>query len=233
MGKRTYGQDCALAHALDIVGERWTLLIIRELLIGPRRFKDLLEALRGIGTNLLANRLKELEQAGLLEKTILPPPAGSSVYQLTPRGEGLEEAISALVRWGMQLPAPGDRTNFSRPEWDIVALRAIFDITAARELRFTVQFEVDGVAYYAEVDHGDLNVELGHARRRDVRLVTDRDTLGALGRDLSWQDAQRLGKLHVEGNERVLNDLLRAFPASETVTSMPKRSSIDHGTGSE
>ena len=86
MAKRNYHQFCAIAHALDIVGERWTLLVVRELLMGPKRFTDLLSNLPGIGTNLLAARLKELEEQGIIERSTLPPPAASSVYVLTELG---------------------------------------------------------------------------------------------------------------------------------------------------
>src|SRR5581483_3423202 len=87
--RRSYRQYCGVARALDVVGERWTLLIIRDLLLGPRRYKDLLEGLPGIGTNLLADRLKELERHGIVRRTVLPPPAGSTVYELTDLGSAL------------------------------------------------------------------------------------------------------------------------------------------------
>ena len=97
--KRSYGQYCAVARALDLIGERWTLLLVRELLLGPRRYTDLLRGLPGIGTNLLADRLRELESAGLVARRTLPPPASSSVYELTPLGEGLRATVLELGRW--------------------------------------------------------------------------------------------------------------------------------------
>ena len=90
--KRSYGQYCTLAKTLDVVGGRWTLLVVRELLGGPRRFGDLMDGLPGIGTNLLSERLRELQEAGVIEKRVLPPPAGSTVYELTARGQALEKA---------------------------------------------------------------------------------------------------------------------------------------------
>src|SRR5712691_3728539 len=98
--RRSYNQYCALARALDVVGERWTLLLVRELLLGPRRYKDLLDGLPGIGTNLLADRLKHLEDAGMIRRVVLPPPAGSAVYELTELGRRLEPAVFELGRWG-------------------------------------------------------------------------------------------------------------------------------------
>src|SRR2546428_8658267 len=100
--KRSYDQWCACARALDIVGERWTLLLVRDLLLGPKRYKDLLAGLPGIGTNLLAQRLRELEEQGVLERVVLPAPAGATVYRLTPRSAGLEPAVLALAGSGSQ-----------------------------------------------------------------------------------------------------------------------------------
>src|SRR5216117_1868167 len=101
MARRSYNQFCPLARTLDIIGERWTLLIVRELAIGPRRFKDLIDDLPGIGTNLLAARLKELERHGILGRRTLPPPAGSKVYELTERGRSLFAALIPLAQWGL------------------------------------------------------------------------------------------------------------------------------------
>src|ERR671923_662341 len=109
--KRSYDQWCAVARALDIVGERWTMLIVRDLLVGPKRYTDLLAGLPGIGTNLLAQRLRELEDRGLVERSALPPPAGATVYRLTETGAALEPVVHALGRWGFQflgLPKPTD-----------------------------------------------------------------------------------------------------------------------------
>src|SRR5262249_46992187 len=98
--RRSYRQYCGIARALDVVGERWTLLLVRELLTGPKRFTDLLAALRGIGANLLTTRLKELEGAGLVRRTALPPPVAIMVYELTDAGTELEPALLALAHWG-------------------------------------------------------------------------------------------------------------------------------------
>src|SRR5438270_4362488 len=126
MPKRSYGQFEGLANALDAIGERWTLLLVRELLLGPRRYKDLLEGLPGIGTNLLARRLKELQGAGVIEKRTLPAPAGSSVYELTERGRGLEPALVALAGWGLVAMEEPSRTDVLRPAWAVLAFRSMF-----------------------------------------------------------------------------------------------------------
>lgn len=108
---RSYRQFCPVAKALDVVGERWTLLLVRELLLGPRRFTDLLQALPGLGTGLLAARLKHLEAAGLVHQEPQPPPAGGTAYQLTEAGQGLAPVVGALAAFGARLldtPAPGE-----------------------------------------------------------------------------------------------------------------------------
>ena len=115
VSRRTYDQYCAVARALDVVGERWTLLLVRELLTGPKRFKDLLDGLSGIGTTLLTARLKDLEGKGILRRTILPPPAGSKVYELTDLGHSLEPVVMALSRWGLKLLDAPRREEVSRP----------------------------------------------------------------------------------------------------------------------
>ena len=103
---RSYNQYCGLAYALDIVGERWTILIIRELMAGPRRFKDLMDGLPGINTNLLSARLKTLQKQGVISRRILPPPAGSVVYELTALGQALETTLLELGKWGSQFVPP-------------------------------------------------------------------------------------------------------------------------------
>ena len=120
LSKRSYHQYCSIAHALDIVGERWTLLIIRELLIGPKRFTDILNNLPGIGTNLITSRLKDLEGEGVIGRRWLPPPAGSTVYELTEQVRGLETVLIELGKWASlrhALPDPGDHF---RPGWSVL-----------------------------------------------------------------------------------------------------------------
>src|SRR3954454_700014 len=97
--KRTYGDRCGVARALDVVGERWALLVVRELLLGPKRFTDLRAGLPHVSPDVLAQRLRELEEAGIVGRRTLSPPAGSRVYELTERGQGLEPAVLALGRW--------------------------------------------------------------------------------------------------------------------------------------
>lgn len=122
MPRRSYDHYCPLSRALDVVGERWTLLIVRELLAGPRRYTDLHADLPGVSTDVLASRLKELERDGLVTRRKLPPPAAASVYELTPRGAGLLPALTALAEWGAQdLPPEPGPTDAIRDHWSLAA----------------------------------------------------------------------------------------------------------------
>jgi DNA-binding HxlR family transcriptional regulator len=125
MTKRSYRQNCALALAADLVGERWSLLLIRDLLVGPKRYKDLNQSLQGMGTNLLASRLKELEEAGIIERQ--ERGGGAHVYALTDSGRALEPAILALVRWGLTFLPDRIEGFYHQDDWDLVALKAIRD----------------------------------------------------------------------------------------------------------
>lgn len=122
MPRRSYDHYCPLSRALDVVGERWTLLIVRELLAGPRRYTDLHADLPGVSTDVLASRLKELERDGLVTRRKLPPPAAASVYELTPRGAGLLPALTALAEWGAEdLPSEPGPTDAIRDHWSLAA----------------------------------------------------------------------------------------------------------------
>src|SRR5919199_1777683 len=117
MGRRSYGQFCGIARALDLVGERWALLVVRELVLGPKRFSDLRAGLPGIGTNVLTTRLRELEAGGVIARRELPPPAGSTVYQLTEYGRELQPVLLALGRWGARSMGEREPGQALRSEW--------------------------------------------------------------------------------------------------------------------
>ena len=124
MSKR-YDQYCPVCHALGLVGERWALLVVRELLKGPKRYTDLLEGLPGVGTNILAARLRELEAGGIVRKRKLPPPAASTVYELTEYGQELEEPLYALARWGARSLGPPGKKDHLYPDWGLDAFAAL------------------------------------------------------------------------------------------------------------
>src|SRR5918998_3547088 len=152
MGKRSYEQYCTVARALDVIGERWTLLLVRELLTGPKRFKDLLGGLSGIGTSLLTARLKDLEGNGILRRATLPPPAGSKVYELTDLGRSLEPVVIALSRWGLKLLDAPRREEVSRPAWAMVALQSSLELKAAPGRKEIYEFRVDGGLFHVQLE---------------------------------------------------------------------------------
>jgi DNA-binding HxlR family transcriptional regulator len=170
--QRTYNQYCATARTLDLVGERWTLLLIRELLTGPKRFGDLQAGLRGLGTGLLAARLKHLEREGLARKITLPPPARTPAYALTEAGEELGPPILGLARWGLKW-AMGERreTETFHPGWAVLGLRACFDAEAAAGLRAVYEFRIGDEVFHARVEQGTLEARHGPAQHPDATLT--------------------------------------------------------------
>jgi DNA-binding HxlR family transcriptional regulator len=174
LNRRTYEQYCAVAKALDLVGERWTLLILRDLVhLGPRRYTDLLGALPGIGTNLLAARLRQLEDEGLVQKRRLSPPAGSVVYELTELGAGLEPTIIELGRWGGNFMAERRDCDVFFPSGHISAVRATFDPERAGDLALTAEFRVDGDVFFVAIDNGSVIARQGEAVDPDLVVETD------------------------------------------------------------
>ncbi len=205
--KRSYGQYCTVARALDVIGERWTLLLVRELSTGPKRFKDLLEGLPGIGTNLLASRLKSLEGQGIVCRATLPPPAGSNVYELTELGWSLEPVIVALSRWGAKLlDVPHEGENL-RAGWAAVAMRSVLEEGAAGGRSGTYEFRIDGEVFHLRVGEEGERVETrqGPAQDPDVVVTGEAETFLAVtsGR-LDLEEAMESGSLRVEGDREVL-----------------------------
>jgi DNA-binding HxlR family transcriptional regulator len=177
MTTRSYAQYCGVARALDLVGERWALLVVRELVLGPKRFTDLRDGLPGIGTNVLAARLKELEAKGVVTRSTLPPPAASTVYELTEYGRELEEVMLAFGRWGAKSMGPRTEDQSLRSEWFAVALKAFFRPDAAPDLRAKVEFRFDDGAFLAQVDSGSLVVAPDSGNGADLTLRTEVETV--------------------------------------------------------
>lgn len=176
---RSYGQFCGLAQALDLVGERWAFLVVRELSLGPKRFKDLLDGLPGVSTNVLASRLRELERNGIVQRGVLPPPAASSVYELTEYGRDAEPAMLALGRWGARsLGARGERAL--RSHWLALALKAMFHPEVADGRARTYEVRLRDGSFVARVRRRMLDVSAGTADDADLVLEADDDALVAL-----------------------------------------------------
>jgi DNA-binding HxlR family transcriptional regulator len=210
MTSRNYNQYCGLAYALDIVGERWTLLIIRELFAGPRRFKDLLVGLPGISTNLLTERLKSLEPRGVINRRVLPPPAGSTVYELTPLGQGLEQTLLELGKWGSQFvpPSPEGAAVLHAGSYALT-LKTFFRPELAQGIHETYELRIDDEVLQVRVEDGDMQVQQGQALTAAAVFHTDIATyLGLLTRQLAPEEAVANGRIHIEGDPTALNRFL-------------------------
>lgn len=196
MAKR-YEQYCAIAHALELVGERWSLLIVRELLTGPKRYTDLSGSLPRIGTNVLAARLKELEAGGILTKRRLPPPTPAQVYELTPYGESLRPVMRELALWGIRsLGAPEDDDEFA-PGWLQGALDTVFAPMAPDgSFEFRIGDEVASLV--------DGQARAGAAEQPDVVVDSDRKSFYYLFVERRWDGVT------VQGDRELLERLLDA-----------------------
>jgi DNA-binding HxlR family transcriptional regulator len=214
--KRSYGQYCTVARALDVVGERWTLLLVRELSTGPKRFKDLLEGLPGIGTNLLAARLKKLEGEGIVRRATLPPPAGSNVYELTDLGGSLEPVIVALSRWGARLlDAPREEEDL-RAGWAAVAMQSALGRGTADRRSGTYEFRIDGEAFHVRIRDSEeeerVEVKQGPASDPDLVVIGAAETfLAVVSGRRSPEEAVQSGALWVEGEREEDREALLAW----------------------
>jgi DNA-binding HxlR family transcriptional regulator len=172
-GKREYGEACPVAHSLDIVGDRWALLVVRELRLGPKRFSDLQASLPRAGPNVLAARLRQLTESGVLVRRRLPPPAGSPVYQLTQWGAELEPVFEALARWGMRSPVV-KREGRLTADSVMLAVRSFFRPTD-QPFTATYEFRLDADVYRLRVIDGQLaELSRGEAGQPDARIAGDR-----------------------------------------------------------
>jgi DNA-binding HxlR family transcriptional regulator len=210
--RRKYGDRCGVARALDLVGERWALLVVRELLLGPKRFTDLRAGLPHVSPDVLAQRLRELEQDGIVQRRTLAPPAGSRVYELTDRGLELEPVVLALGRWGSSAPFPPGEPRLG-VDSAILALRTLFDPAAADGLSASYELRFGEQRFQARVAEGRLEVVRGSADAPDATIETDTATLSALlwhGRRLP--EALRSGDLRIEGSRRAAERFVRLFP---------------------
>lgn len=209
--KRTYDDGCAAAHALDLVGERWALLVVRELLLGPKRFTDLRAGLPHISPNVLAQRLRDLEQVGVLTRRTLPPPAASRVYELTPWGKELEAVIAQLVRWGVRSPTmPYDAPLGTDPL--ILTMRTLFRPHEAKGLEAKLELRIGDDRFRALVKDQQLELERGECPAPDAVIEGDPNTLKRLTfGGHPPDDAVQQGTLQVCGDRDVAKRFLGLF----------------------
>jgi DNA-binding HxlR family transcriptional regulator len=207
---RTYGQYCALARALDVVGDRWTLLIVRELALrGSARYTDLRHGLPGIASNLLAQRLRDLERADVVAREDAPPPVATAVYSLTPRGEELRPVLDALARWGVPYmaegPAPADEFRGPWLAWPAESFLVDREPSAPP---IAIELHAGEEPMVVEAAHGKIHARTGTAERPAAVLSgSPHAILGVLGGRLDLAEARGLG-LSIEGDARALERVL-------------------------
>lgn len=210
VGRRHYDDPCGLARALNVVGERWALLIVRELLLGPKRFRDLAESLAGVSENVLSTRLRELEGDGVVERRRLGPPVSAQVYGLTAHGAELEPALLALATWGSRTPLTS--TNGLSADALMLALRTAFVAERATGLAVTVELRIETDTFAVDM-HGGLRITRGPATDPDIVLSTDAATLRALlfaGHPLDRALSDGLAAL--DGDPDTATRVLSCFP---------------------
>lgn len=217
MPSKDYGQFCGLARTLDVVGDRWNLLIVRELLTGPKRNADLRAGLPGIATNLLSDRLGELRNAGVLERREIPAPTPAVVYELTDRGRALKGAILELARWGRPLLGEWHPSESFSPRWLLLSLEASFDPTAAGEKEETYEFRVDGEVLHASIRDGAVSVRDGRAADPDAVVEADAKAILAWGTGRLDDAGASCAGMRVSGGRPTLRRLAALFPPGESV----------------
>ncbi|GAA1220797.1 winged helix-turn-helix transcriptional regulator [Prauserella alba] len=212
MGKRQYGQFCGLVRAVELVGERWALLIVRDLLVSPKRYTDLKRGLPRIPTNVLSARLKELETAGIVERRLRPRPDGSVVYALTEYGADLEEAVLAFGRWGARALGEPGPDEIITPDSLVIALRTAFlpDV-AAVETDATYEIRLGDVVVHARVEAGRLVTGTGEADGADLVIETGPAFRGLLAGELTPDDAVADGSVVITGPKELLAAFTRSF----------------------
>ncbi len=213
-GRPGYDHFCAVACALDLIGDRWALLIVRELLFSGKRFTDLHAGLPGIGTNTLTTRLAELEESGILLRKKLPPPLGVTMVELTARGRALEPVLVALARWGtVPLMAQKPRHGL-RPPWLGLALRTFFDEEGAQGPPIRVAVKLPLGTLCLSLENGALHITEGELPQpADLRITTsEKVLLDILRGALNLASAKRKRVLKLEGEVALFPRLLSAFP---------------------
>ncbi len=213
--KKPYDDGCAAAHALDLVGERWALLIVRELIAGPKRFSDLKAALKGVSTNILTIRLGELEAGAVLARRILPPPASAQVYQLTEWGAALEPIIRDLGRWGARSPTlePGKPMTAASL---MLSFRTMFDSDKARDFDATLEIVMSGTPHRVRIRDGAIEIAPGVVDDADVVLAGATDLIAAyVYAGLTLEEAEAQG-LKVDGKRLVAKKFAKLFPLPDT-----------------
>jgi DNA-binding HxlR family transcriptional regulator len=213
--KRSYYDACAAAHALDLVGERWALLVVRELLLGPKRFTDLRKGLPAVSPNVLTQRLNELEASSVVLRRKLPPPGASWVYELTDWGKGLEPVVLHLAGWGVRSPS-FMRGGKLGADSLMLSFKVMFDLDRARDISLSIQLEFGDDVFYARVGQGQLFIGRGEASQPQATIRSDPQTIlhlayGKAGLDAAIKD----GRVRCTGSKAAVQHFFDCFVLPE------------------
>lgn len=215
MTKRVYGQYCGFARALEVVGERWALLIVRDLLVSPKRFTDLHRGLSGIPTNVLTARLKELEQGGVIRRRLLPRPAGSIIYELTPYGEQLEDVVVRLGQWGAKSLGDPRCEEIVTADSLVMAMRSTFRPEAARKTHATFELRFGDIIIHVRVDGAKVEVAQGALPGADLIVETGPAIKALMTGETTPAEAIASGAIHLTGDAALLTRFVEMFHIDE------------------
>jgi DNA-binding HxlR family transcriptional regulator/putative sterol carrier protein len=212
MAQHRYQQYCALARTLDVAGDRWTLLIVRELAPGPRRFTDLIDGLPGVPRKLLSDRLRALEREGIIARQELPPPAARQVYALTDDGRDLAVAMTPLIAWGARHIGDRKPGESFRARWPAVAMAGLADREAAKGVSESYEYVVGDSTFHFTVDDGSIELQDGRAQDPTVTLTTDEGTWADIvSGKITASSAAATGALTVAGDPEAAKRLRKIF----------------------
>jgi DNA-binding HxlR family transcriptional regulator len=215
--KRTYNDLCGLSHALELVGERWAILVLRELSYGPKRFTDIRSGLPSASPNVLSQRLRELEAHGIVRRRTLAPPAASKVYELTDWGRQLEPTLRSLGRWAARSPHFPDTGHFS-PSSLAMNLETMFLADKAAGVDLTFALRLGDESFALRIAGGELELKRGEADEPDAAIDTDPMTLvSILYYDEELSAAEKAGSLRIEGDRSAVASLSELFELPDPV----------------
>jgi len=215
--RRLYYDGCAAAHALDLVGERWALLVVRELMLGPKRFTDLRDGLSQASPNVLAQRLRDLEEAGIVQGRKLPPPAASAVYELTEWGLELEPVLQTLGRWAARSPHLPEGADIGLDSF-VLAMRTMFNSGRAAGWRASFELRLGVHTFRVRIADGEFDIVRGAAEHPDAVVVGEVEVLAGVvfgGQPLAG--ATHGGQLEVTGDDDAVARFVTLFPLPERV----------------
>jgi DNA-binding HxlR family transcriptional regulator len=216
---RSYQQRCGLAKALDVIGDRWTLLIVRELLIrGACRYTDLRSGLPGIATNLLADRLRAMEEAGIVTSGAEPPPIAATLFRLTDRGRDLQESLLKLGQWGAPLLSKRVKAETMQPHWLVLPLKLFLVDRARSDPKLSVELRVDHESIVIEAENGKIDVRLGTTDRPDIIVIGKPDpVLQLLSGRMNFAEASEAG-VRVQGQQQRVQRIIPDSPAPQNLS---------------